>query len=460
MAKFLITAVDARTETVVPLLYDNMDSTLTDLQGRSVVQTVDASLRAPSVTAPVTSRETPLGKTSPRVLKISLGLSCNYSCEYCSQRFVARNVETNPEDISGFLASLDTWVLNPPDAIEFWGGEPLVYIKTLKPLANALREKFPVARFSVITNGSLLSPDINQWLDGLGFTVSVSHDGPGQHVRGPDPLNDPQSRDAILELYRRLAPEGRFSFNAMLNRENQSRAAIQSFFEGLTGDVSVQIGEGGFVDAYDAGGIALSLRPEEFHSFRRQAFHDIRHGKAGRISSVRDRVMSFVNSLRFERSASSLGQKCGMDRLDSIAVDLKGNVLTCQNVSAAAMAPNGESHRIGHTSRMNDVALKTATHWSHRKDCPDCPMLQICKGACMFLQGPLWEASCDNAYSDALPIFASGIEFMTGLVPVHIEGELREDRKDIFGLTNQITNAPVEPQNSARKPFPIPVVSA
>jgi uncharacterized protein len=460
MAKFLITAVDARTEAVVPLLYDNMDSSLTDLQGRSVVRTVDASLRAPTVDAPVTSREAPLGKTSPRILKISLGLSCNYACEYCSQRFVARNVETNPDDISEFLESLDTWVLSPPDSIEFWGGEPLVYIKTLRPLVQALREKFPAARFSVITNGSLLSREINQWLDDLGFAVSISHDGPGQHVRGPDPLDDPQSRAAILELYRTLAPKGRFSFNAMLHRENQSRAAIQAFFVNLTGDPDVLIGEGGFVDAYDAGGISQSLRPVEFHSFRRQAFHDIRYGKAGRISSVRDRVMSFVNSLRFERPASSLGQKCSMDRLDSIAVDLKGNVLTCQNVSAAALAPNGESHRIGHTGHLGEVALKTATHWSHRTECSGCPMLQICKGACMFLQGPLWEASCDNAYSDALPIFAAGVEFLTGLVPVHIEGELREGRKDIFGFSERTGATQGEIPKPTRKPFPIAIVSA
>jgi len=460
MTKFLITAVDPRSETVVPLLYDNSDSSLTDLQGRSMVRTVDASLRAPSVTAPVTSQETPLGKTSPRILKISLGLSCNYACEYCSQRFVARNVETNPDDVSVFLSSLDTWVINPPDAIEFWGGEPLVYIKTLRPLAQALREKFPATRFSVITNGSLLNREINQWLDDLGFTVSISHDGPGQHVRGPDPLDEPQSRAAILELYRTLAPKGRFSFNAMLHRENQSRAAIQAFFVDLTGDTDVLIGEGGFVDAYDAGGFAQSLQPDEFHPFRRQAFHEIRHGKAGRISSVRDRVMSFVNSLRFERPASSLGQKCGMDRLDSIAVDLKGNVLTCQNVSAAGLAPNGESHRIGNTSQLDQVALKTATHWSHRTECPGCPVLQICKGSCMFLQGPLWEASCNNAYSDALPIFSAGIEFLTGLVPVRIEGDLHEDRKDIFGFSKLMPNIQGETDMPMRKPFPIPVVSA
>ena len=456
MAKFLIAAADPRKNSVMPLIYDNMESTLTDIQGNSVIRTVEAVVQSDGDIAPAVSRDTPLGKTSPRILKISLGLSCNYACEYCSQRFVARASETNPEDVNGFLSTLDSWVLNPPEAIEFWGGEPLVYIKTLKPLAEALRAKYPLARFSVITNGSLLNLELNQWLDELGFTVSVSHDGPGHHVRGPDPLQDPEARQAILDLYQRLAPQGRFSFNAMVNRSNLSRAAIQAFFTELTGDTKVMIGEGGFVDAYDAGGISLSLRPEEFHTYRRQAFQDIRHGRADRISSVRDRMMSFVNSLRTKRPASRLGQKCGMDQSDSIAVDLKGNVLTCQNVSASASAPNGQSHCIGNTSHLGDVALTTSTHWSKRSECPKCPVVQICKGACMFLEGPLWDASCDNAYSDALPIFAAGIEFLTGLIPVHIDGELRGDRKDIFGFEQD----PGVMQGQPQKPFPIPVVSA
>lgn len=454
MAKFLIAASDPRTVTVVPLIYDNMESTLTDINGNSVIRTVDVAQGASAEIALVTSKETPMGKTTPRVLKISLGLSCNYACEYCSQRFVARQLETNPDDVDGFLNSLDSWVLTPPEAIEFWGGEPLVYIKTLRPLAELLRTKYPLARFSVITNGSLLNAELNQWLDDLGFTVSVSHDGPGQHVRGPDPLQDSSVKEAILDLYQRLAPRGRFSFNAMVNRSNPSRDAIQAFFTELIGDPKVMIGEGGFVDAYDAGGLSLSLRPEEFHMYRRQAFQDIRQGKADRVSNVRDRMMSFVNSLRTKRPASNLGQKCGMDKTDSIAVDLKGNVLTCQNVSAAAVAPNGEGHRIGHTSKMDQVALTTSTHWSKRTECPQCPVLQICKGACMFLEGPLWDASCDNAYSDALPIFVAAIEFLTGLIPVHIDGELRHDRKDIFGFADR------PEQSNSVKPFPIPVVSA
>ncbi len=424
---------------IVWMQYDNETSDLTDAMGNRIVSRLDVAARPP---APVTCKAAPLGKTSPRVLKISLGLSCNYECEYCSQRFVPRADETNPGDVSAFIAGLDGWVKTPPEAVEFWGGEPLVYIKTLRPLAEAIRTKYPKSALSVITNGSLLNAETNDWLDQMGFSVGISHDGPGQHVRGPDPLQDPEKRAAIMDLYSRLAPKGRISFNAMVNRSNASRAAIQRFFVELTGDPMVPIGEGGFVDAYDDGGIAQSLQADELHSYRRFAFHEVRTGQAANVQAVRNRTASFINSIRTGRSASSLGQKCSMDQDDKIAVDLRGNVLTCQNVSIAGTAPNGESHRIGHVSDLEGVKLNTATHWSKRVDCPSCPMLQVCQGSCMYLEGPLWDRSCDNAFSDAVPIFAAGIEFLTGCVPIYIDGDFREDRKDIFGQVHGVPDAP------------------
>lgn len=389
------------------------------------------------------------GKASPRILKISLGLSCNYECEYCSQRFVPRADETNPGDVQAFIDGLDSWVKDSPESIEFWGGEPLVYIKTLKPLAEAIKAKYPQATLCIITNGSLLNDETNEWLDRMGFTVGLSHDGPGQHVRGPDPLQDPEKKAAILGLYKRLAPQGRMSFNSMVNRSNISRAAIQRFFVQMTGDPNVPIGEGSFVDAYDEGGMAQSLQADEFHNFRKLAFHEIRTGQASNIQGVRDRVMNFVMSIHNGRLATSLGQKCGMDNADNLAVDLRGNVLTCQNTSAASVAPNGKSHLIGHVSDLSSVKLDTSTHWSNRKDCPSCPMLQICKGSCMFLEGPLWESSCNNAYSDAVPVFAAAIEYLTGFIPVYIEGDFRADRKDIFGQVYGI------PETPKRKVIPI-----
>ena len=60
------------------------------------------------------------------------------------------------------------------------------------------------------------------------------------------------------------------------------------------------------------------------------------------------------------------------------------------------------------------------------------------KGAGQFLEGPLWEAGCDSAYSDNVPFFAAAIEFLTGYTPYCIEGEFRGDRKDLFGRVRGI----------------------
>ena len=40
-----------------------------------------------------------------KLLKIQLGLSCNYTCDYCSQKFVERAPETSKKDLDDFLAT-------------------------------------------------------------------------------------------------------------------------------------------------------------------------------------------------------------------------------------------------------------------------------------------------------------------------------------------------------------------
>lgn len=451
MPQFIVTAIKVGTDEQRKFLYDTDNSSLTDENFRSVIE------RPHFPPNDLFTPKMPKGKGGDelKTLKIQLGLSCNYECEYCSQRFVPHSSESNPDSVDSFVSGMDKWVTTPPERIEFWGGEPFVYIKTLKPLAESLRAKYPDAQFSVITNGSLLSFELNRWLDELGFAVSVSHDGPGQSVRGPDPLEDAEKREAIIDLYKRLAPKGRMSFNSMMTRSNNSRADIQSFFERLVGDAShLVIGEGSFVDAYDAGGEQHSLQnSDEDFSYRYSAFADIRGGFARRFVNVGRKMNLFAESLLQARPLKAVSQKCGMDKKGNLAVDMSGNVLTCQNVSSVSVNPSGESHKIGHVSNLADVEIKSSTHWSDRDECPTCPMIHICQGSCMFLSGPLWESSCDNSFADAVPIFAGAIEALTGFVPVHIEGPQREDRKDIFGLFQNEAKA-------AKKQFPIPVVSA
>lgn len=442
--------------------YDNMKSILTDENGVDVIEPLpkpDKKTNYKTVKSYLSDKDNPIGKSKNiKILKIQLGLSCNYECTYCSQRFVPHADETNPDDIEPWLEKLPTWFDGGPDGngegvkIEFWGGEPFVYWKTFKPLAERLWMMYPKIRMSVVTNATLLDEEKVEWLDLLGFGVGISHDGPGYHVRGLDPLDDPEKFHWIKTLYERLAPKGRISINAMMNNQNTSRAAIQDFFIKKFG-YPVRIGEGGFIDPYDEGGVSACFQePAEHIEFRNNALAEVRKSQLLGFSIV-EKIDKFVDGLLYKRPAESLGQKCGMDSPGNISVDLRGNVLTCQNLSEVSISGNGESHKIGHVDDFNNIKLKTITQWSKREECPKCPVLHVCQGSCMFLHGDLWELGCDASFTDAIPWFAAGIEALTSYTPYYIEGPQREDRRDIFGLVNGI------PEKKQKK-FPIPVVSA
>ncbi len=444
MAKFEIKAWNALTNDEKIFYYDSSVSTITDSDGNNVLQNV---LTQPEVKTPAKIQH---GKRRLKTVKIQLGLSCNFECEYCNQRFVPHADSTNPNDVKPFVDNMSSWFDGGSDGLgegihfEFWGGEPFVYWKTLKPLAELIIEKYPNATRSVITNGSLIDDEKIEWIVNTDMNIGISHDGPGQHVRGPDPLEDKDSRKSILKLFKLRAVEGKVSFNAMINSKNTSRDNIETYFKDLISNELGQeylqylvIGEGGFVDAYDEGGLANSLLDgEEDIKYRNLSFNEIRQGKVSKYISISQKMTGFIESIKQGRRIESLPQKCGMDKSDSIALDLNGNVLTCQNVSSVSTNPAGISHHIGHVSDLENVKLDTATHWSDRQECPNCPVVHICKGACMFLSGDLWEASCNNAFSDNIIIFANAFELMTGYIPAYIEGPQRQDRKDIFWWVN------------------------
>lgn len=436
--------------------YNNMTSEVFNDKGKLVnIAPINPNDRFNNVYDSATSLLTPKTKSNKiNTLKIQLGLSCNYSCEYCSQRFVPNIDYANSKYVNKFLADLDSWISEPPKKIEFWGGEPFVYWKTLKPLAERLREKYPTTSFSTITNGSLITEEIIEWLYNMGFSLAVSHDGPGQNVRGPDPFDDPVQRKILFKLFNKFLPEGRISINSMIHRENMDREKIQLFFEdlfNLSPESRFGIGEGGFIDVYDEGGRKnVPQNLEEHVAHRRTTLKLLRENTLNRFIIVRDRLQSWVDSWGNYRPATSIGQKCGMDNENNIAVDLQGNVVTCQNVTATSNAPNGQSHKIGHVSRFNNIKLDTATHWRFREECSKCPVLQVCQGSCMFLQGEYFKLSCDAAYSDHIPFFAIAFEHATnGYLPYKVEAieeeySLPPDREDMWGTISSITPVTVE----------------
>ena len=411
------------------------------------------------------SKVDPRGKSSKiEIIKIQLGLSCNYSCGYCSQRFVERPTETSKKDVESFIEQINVLDFDEKTGlkIELWGGEPMVYWKTLVPLVEALQEKFASwknkPRFSMITNGSLLTPEKGYWLMTNDFSVAISHDGPAQHQRGPDPFDDPKLKKTILDFWKQMHRMRRISFNSMLTASNTSRKEIHDWFIKLTDDPSVALGEGGIVDAYDEGGFASLLDTKTKHfAFRKQAFNDI-YSTSGDVGfkQIVGKIDSFINNVYSQKPATSVGQKCGMDSENIIAVDLRGNILTCHNTSSVETSFNGESHLIGTVAKIDEAKLTTATHWRNRPHCAACPVLHLCSGSCMFLEGKNWTESCANAYSDNVALFSLAIEKITkGFVPYLIEGgDLPPERADIWGdVFKHIESTPKQ------KSFPVKIIA-
>jgi uncharacterized protein len=363
--------------------------------------------------APRVSKAAPLGKSrAPKVLKIQLGLSCNYSCSYCSQASqIGDATLSRLSDVDEFLANLDSWLQGAPERIEIWGGEPFVYWAKLKRLIPALADRFPSARFLIITNGSLLDREKLDLIHRYGIDIGLSHDGPGQDQRGPDPLENPEQRRWIEALLSER--KGHVGINTVLTVQNYDLGAIRAWFQERLGP-DVPLSVEGVVDIYDT---ATLLGPGRFeaadlHALRRVVFESLVTDPQG--FGLDTRLRDFITSLKTRRPISALSQKCAMDRPEHLAVDLQGNVMTCQNTGAKGM------HKIGHVAEFDEIALNTATHFAFRAECMSCPVVQLCKGACMFLEGEFFKQSCANEFAFNFGIFMAAIFHLTGAVVIGV----------------------------------------
>lgn len=361
---------------------------------------------------------------TPKNLKIQMGLKCNYQCSYCNQAAQPHDFDGNPKQVDRFLKKLPTWFTIGEDhsdlRVEFWGGEPLVYWKTFKPLAEGVRKLYPDAQFSVITNGSLFTNEIVDWLFDLGFSVTVSHDGPAYEAgRGADPLCNEEQLKHIKYCFEKLGPH-KFSFNCVLSAYNFSLDAVRTYIAEKMGidEDSFTLWTEEILLPYDVNGVTLSvLDGNQALGLLHTVFHEAVFGKSAQSPAVMDKMREFAHSIRDSRPSLALGQKCGMDRPEDITIDLNGNVLTCQNTSPLT------KHRIGHMEAFDHIRLNTAYHWTHREECMKCPLVQLCQGACLFLEGDLWKAACNNSFAYNMGILAASLYHFTGMVLVSIKNQ-------------------------------------
>lgn len=422
MSVFRLNCIDPSNGERVALIYDSEKSTLKYEDGRYAVEPLPESERK----KPREFQRTKLGdknikRHEIKFLRVVLGTKCNYKCAYCSQAFDAPEEQsTSIGDVDKFMSRLDEWLSGEPKRIELWGGEPLVYIKFLRKMLPKLREKFPNTQITTITNGSLLTDAIVDFLVKYKVAFSISHDAYGQSIRGDDILDDPK-KIAIIDRASRLVdqvfyPTRSFTFNTTFNKKVIDPIKAREFFVKKFGhDMLVSADP---VLAVGRAEIDKDTIPsdEQLPEFAQNvATAAMLHPDMSAYSLFRYE-RNFINGLKNQTPMDKVGQKCDVDRDSSLVVDILGNVYTCQN-----FVKKGDVK--GSVYKFDDIHIKNVQHFSNRKCCRSCPFVHLCMGGCPAIQGNAFAETCKIKFAYYAGLFVPAIYHACGLIPVSIEAE-------------------------------------
>jgi uncharacterized protein len=168
----------------------------------------------------------------PRSGHMSLTLcptvNCNYRCTYCYQRHVGTLMSAAVQDrLCAFLEQQDPPVSSL--SIVWFGGEPLLGFAVIERLTPRLRAMVAADAYSahIITNGSLLTPEVSTRLVGLGVdSAQITLDGPRDihDTRRPGAGGQP-TFDRILANMASADPRLAFSVRVNTDRRNADRVA-------------------------------------------------------------------------------------------------------------------------------------------------------------------------------------------------------------------------------------------
>lgn len=123
---------------------------------------------------------------APARFVIAPTLDCNLSCFYCYETKSKETMTPEVQDsVASFVASRLRGSPSPKLTVEWYGGEPLlaqdavrVLSKKLQSISGAAGAKYYAA---LVTNGTMLTPEILQGLSGCGInSYHVTLDGPAE----------------------------------------------------------------------------------------------------------------------------------------------------------------------------------------------------------------------------------------------------------------------------------------
>ena len=309
-------------------------------------------------------------------LTICPTINCNFRCTYCYQHHIPTIMSEEVQD------TLLDWIEKKhPSAknihITWFGGEPLLGYPVIKRLTKKLQDKFGKENYSafMITNGSLLKPDISKSLADLSISgIQVTLDGSSHIHNERRPINGGKpSFDLIVENLKSCDPRVRISLRVNIDELNAKTINPNLFDEldqaGLKGRLSVYFAP---VVAYtdvcaDSAGTCLS-------------------GKSWSSLEAQLLFKAYLRGYSQPSLPGSVSSFCIADNVNGWVINPNGLVFKCWNdvthEEKAVMDIMSDT-----TSLRMDAELSRWESWNPSKlsGCNDCSTLPQCMSGCTHI---------------------------------------------------------------------------
>ena len=296
-----------------------------------------------------------------------LTYNCNFDCIYCFQRGFRSNSSVSEEVVRGFINYVRKNERGRKVRVTYFGGEPLLELRKIEEISQQLQDLRYT--FSVVTNGSLLTPSVVERLLGLGLThVQVTLDGPEEvHDR------------------RRYFTGGRGSFNVILGNLQKVQDKVNVVLRINIDSKNLNEVEQLLRELSSRGITNVRLDPHLVHSnlYRHEYWENL-------IPSSKEAEVLFNFWEKAEKHGFQVPQDvfrlgiCVAHVDEDIVVDPMGNIYPCWAFTGnpryvkARLLANGEVEVLKPELGARSV-LKVM------KSCTDCPFLPMCMGGCRFL---------------------------------------------------------------------------
>lgn len=347
-------------------------------------------------------------------VRISLGMACNMSCSYCSERqnrtkFIEQAINAK-EYVAALVSYIDTHFDHPElIVVSFWGGEPLLYAEIMRGIhreMSAITEGREL-QYGLSTNGKLLKGPVFRWLVDNRIQFSVSYDGPGQSFRDPDNVLKPGS--VQLANLRRYLADGLpgLAFNPVIHKGNPSFDAYETYMRELLQWEEVPIGDAPYLRIHDD--------PSAHYALTEEQLREDMAGRLERINTGRRLPNSFYVRLLRTLRAKTVPFPCiTMDKEGYLAVDLQGNIWGCHNNVGQYREENGGNLYGGniHSGERVDIPYVALTR-RRASRCPDCLLLYVCGGSCGLTPVRYEEQNCAIAWHHNFPVFYQMVKIAT-----------------------------------------------